>query len=162
MFTLLTAKIDILESAFENKFKYMENSLCEHFTSSLTEVLTEHIHFLVGEKVREHLSPMRAKYIGEISELKAQIETMQKSLEINKNSVDSQDYLKIVLRDLPQTENENVINKVNAVIQNGFKLNQISVESVERVIPCKPRPGQHGIVFAKYRSKGDKTKIIGE
>ncbi len=84
MFTLLTAKIDTLESGFKNKFKYMEKRVCEHITSSITEDLTEHINIIVEKKVREHLSPMMAEYADEISELKTQIETMQMSLEINK------------------------------------------------------------------------------
>ncbi len=159
MFTLLTAKINTLESGFENKLKYMEKWVAERLSSFLTEVLIEQINIIVEEKERKHLSPMRAEYTGEISELKAQIETMQ-TLESNKNSVDSQNYLRMALRDLPRTENVNVINKVNAVIQNGLKPNQISVESAVRVIPSNPRPGQHGIIFAKCRSKANKTNIM--
>lgn len=66
--------------------------------------------------------------------------------------------INVVIRNLPERENENVKNEVNGMIKDGLKLRDLDIESAVRKISSTET--RSGIVIAKLKSKEDKQTIM--
>ena len=66
--------------------------------------------------------------------------------------------LNVVIRGLPETDNENLNNKVNAVLRDGLQIRNVQIKSVER----KPSnsSSKPGVVITSFKSKKDKRKVM--
>ena len=66
----------------------------------------------------------------------------------------------IVIRNLPESHNENTKSKVNAIFRDGLKPSDISVEDAERKQPhSESKPG---VIVARMNSKQDKQRVMKE
>ena len=65
--------------------------------------------------------------------------------------------LNIVIRNLPETNSENIKEKVESLVTDGLKL-RISFENAIR--KQSRNPNEHGVVIAKCKSAEDKSTII--
>ncbi|CAC5386254.1 unnamed protein product [Mytilus coruscus] len=70
----------------------------------------------------------------------------------------SEDNLSLVIKNLPETENENISCKVEDLIKDGLHVNSIQVADVER--KKNYHTGKHGIVMVKFQNKDDKQKVM--
>ncbi|KAH3784927.1 hypothetical protein DPMN_162999 [Dreissena polymorpha] len=66
--------------------------------------------------------------------------------------------LNVVIRNLPESTTESTVNKVNALIKNGFKVTGVVCDKAERK---KNRDStKPGVVIARFKSHKDKRKIM--
>ncbi|CAG2254010.1 unnamed protein product [Mytilus edulis] len=70
----------------------------------------------------------------------------------------SEDNLSLVIKNLLETEKENIACKVDDLIKVGLHLNSIQVAAVER--KKNNHTGKHGIVIVKLQNKDDKQKVM--
>ena len=89
----------------------------------------ENIKTTVEAAVNEKLSEMRKDIDNDINRLSDKLETVQKEMKQKPVNV-AHDPLKIVLIGVTEGENENVENKVQAVIREGLKLKEVKVLNV--------------------------------
>ncbi len=100
----------------------------------------------VNEKVDSHLQLLKS----EMSQLKKDQEAIRPkhvSRELN-----------IVIRNLPEGQAENIVNKANALLKDGLKLKDIAVSSAVRKESFNRR--YPGVVIATCRSADDKKEIM--
>ncbi|CAG2196115.1 LRFN5 [Mytilus edulis] len=64
----------------------------------------------------------------------------------------------LVIRNLPETETENVVNKVISVFKDGLRLKDIQVVSAERKKTANNK--KHGVVVVKLQSGADNRKVM--
>ena len=66
--------------------------------------------------------------------------------------------LNVAIRNLPESANENLDEKVNSLFSNGLKINSVSVASTERKV--SHNNGKSGVVIAKLKTAADKSKVM--
>ena len=68
--------------------------------------------------------------------------------------------LNIVISNLPENQNENIKNKVNALFRDGLRLSEIFVSDAER--KQSHNTSKPGVVIAKMKSKDAKQLVMKE
>ena len=66
--------------------------------------------------------------------------------------------LNVVIRGLPETDNENLNNKVNAVLRDGLQIRNVQIKSVER--KTSNSSSKPGVVITSFKNKEDKRKVM--
>ena len=64
----------------------------------------------------------------------------------------------LVIRNLPESINENVVSKVSALMREGLKLKNISFSKVER--KASRNENKRGLVIVTYKSKDDLNEVM--
>ena len=68
--------------------------------------------------------------------------------------------LNVAIRDLPESVNENLNNKVNSLLREGLDIRDVSVSSTERKLSrVQSKPG---LVIATFKSAEDKRNFLSE
>ena len=71
----------------------------------------------------------------------------------------SEEQLTVIVRNLPEKENENVKNEVNGMLRDGLKLRNVTVERAEG----QTNGGndfKYEVIVAKLRNKHDKQQVM--
>ena len=111
-------KLHCLESNLASKFDERLNGVGEHL-------------ILVGSNI-EQLKGDLANTDSELAYLKRKATTLERTVQ-DRPSPPNQLWLNIILRNLLETNNENIDGKVNnIVLKEGIKLQNITVQSAER------------------------------
>ena len=113
------------------------------------------------EPLRSAIESVRSDFEKDMSTLQSNVVTLQKSYAdaAKQTPVSAADIsLNVIVRNLPESPNENVANKVNALIRDGLKIKDVSVVSAERKTSRKEN--EHGLIVAKCSSADDKKKIM--
>ncbi|XP_071147441.1 uncharacterized protein PF3D7_1120000-like [Mytilus edulis] len=63
-----------------------------------------------------------------------------------------------IIRNLAESENENLFNKVSGLLKDGLRLKNISIHSVERKRSF--REGKPGLVIVKFQNAQDKREVM--
>ena len=157
-------RIEKLETNFtrniaENMTKMMDIKIQKEVSKVKSEITKEIVS--VKNKVIEvenACAPLHAAIAevkSDVSSIKSNMSKMHKSQNPEKTGDIS---LNIVIRNLPQTHGENVLNKVNGLVKDGLKIKDVSVMTAER--KANRSDYEHGIVIAKCASANDKRKIM--
>jgi hypothetical protein len=135
-FTSLSQRIDELEQTLERK-------------------LLAKIDSAVDEKIQE----AKTELSKEVSEVKSDVQKLKISYaNVVKNGDKPDISLNIVVRNLPESENENVEMKVNDIIRDGLKLSGIQVSNVVRKRAF--RESDNGVVVATCADNDQKRTIM--
>ena len=95
---------------------------------------------------------------GGLDELKSKVAAAEQSINAQMSNSSLPNQLNIVLHRLPNTNNENIVTKVNNVLKEGLKLRNVSVETAERKKSYKQ--SVPGVVVATLRSAEDKKAVM--
>ena len=116
------------------------------------------------EKITEKIKGVVKEEVGKVrDDLQKQIDSLQKNMENvqtqlqNGDGRDQKQNCNVVMFGIPETANENIINKVNAVIREGVKQN-VEVETAVR--KASKKQGKPGVVIAKFKSAEDKRLVM--
>ena len=107
------------------------------------------------EKTCTPLHAAIAEVKSDVSSIKSNMSKMDKSETSEKTDDIS---LNIVIRNLPQTHCENVLNKVNGLVKDCLKIKDVSVTTAQE--KTNRSDNEHGIVIAECASANDKPKIV--
>lgn len=150
LFSSLSERVDKLEKGLEQKIaNKVAQVLDKRVTSEMNRIRKEvdkHIEN-VTESIRE--------------EVKADLETVNSKIDSLSNrdtNTVSDITLNIVIKNLPESENENVSNKVNKFLKDGLKLKDVTCDHADRKI--SKSASKPGVIIAKLKSNDDKRKVM--
>ncbi|CAG2192512.1 unnamed protein product [Mytilus edulis] len=66
--------------------------------------------------------------------------------------------IRVIVRNLPESNGENVLNKVNALIKDGLHLKDVKAVSADRTKSYKE--GKFGVVIVAFKSMNEKRKVM--
>ena len=150
MFSNVTTRIDNLETSLERKI-----------TQKVNQIVDKRINSEVG-KVRKEMNSVveniRSDFDSDIKSVEDKLTEISKKVESTDSSQDKDLSCNVVIRNLPESVNENLKGKVSALMREGLKLNDVSICKVER----KQSRSDHssGIVIATCNSKQNVTDIM--
>lgn len=150
------ADMQEVKQSVDQKIVNIQTTIAEQVAAQLTESLQSTVNKAVDEKLGE----IKANVDRDLRGLKADIQGLRERVD-NRNVREARDEehsLQIVIRELPEGDNESVVDKINAVIREGIKLPEVKVTSAERKKSFKR--GQPGLVIAQYASRNDKQLIM--
>ncbi|KAH3843672.1 hypothetical protein DPMN_117199 [Dreissena polymorpha] len=140
-FESLSNRIEQLETSIDNKIK--------------TQVQTE-----VGQaisKIKTDLNKELTKIRDDVKHASAN-ETRRHSNENTQCEYDSESStLAIVIRNLPDSREENTLHKVNTLLKDGLLLNVKAVAAERKMVKSNY---EHGIIIAKCKNKDELDKIL--
>lgn len=162
-------KCDSIHKSNEN-MQMKIDTMKDDIVAGINESLSEKISHIVREEVQRIRKSFEQQMQGLCVRLRAIEETqevvntrvtaVEETCDLLNERRDQQEVrdLNIVVFGLPFSEAGNVKNKVDAVLKDGLKLRNVSVEHAIR----KPsnKPNKPGIVIAKCRNKEDKNAIM--
>ena len=104
------------------------------------------------ETFRDEINDMLVDITSKVNELR-NLPTAPVQLDKNRS-------LNVAIRDLPESVNENLNNKINSLIREGLDIRDVSVSSTERKLSrVQSKPG---VVIATFKSAEDKRKIMSK
>ena len=168
----IKGEIDAVKSDF--------NSRMEGLTKKVETKVTDSVQKIVVEKLKIAQSDLKKSVSKTVSaDLKQDIErTQEKMIGLERNMESLRDLVNdikrngdssiqihegervqnIVIRNLPETENENTLNKVNALIKDGLSLRDAACTRAVR--KQSRRDSQPGVVIATCSDRDTKTDIM--
>lgn len=141
----LLAAIQDINKTVERKFSEMENSLEKKQTDSMLKVCDAKI----GQAKQEIRS--------EINKLTDRIVTVENRDSTNCNGHIDPCKLNFIVRNMNERNGENVKNRVNGLIKDGLRINDVNVVSAERKGSRNRKPG---VIVATCKSEQDVTKVL--
>ena len=92
------------------------------------------------------------------------LDTQVKDLSTERTTLVQEDdiALRIVLRNVPETRNENVIDTVNGIMRDGLRLRDVSVKKAERKQSDSQNSGRSKapVIVATLKSREDKQAVM--
>ena len=145
LFSLLAAIKDINKTV-ERKFTEMENSLEKKLSESMLKVCDAKI----GQAKQELRS--------EIDKFTDRIVTVESRDSTQCNGHADPCKMNFIVRNMNERTGENVKNRVNGLIKDGLRVNDVSVVSTERKDSGNRKPG---VIVATCKSEQDVKKVLG-
>ena len=150
-FTCLAERIDKLESGLE-----------ERISSKVAQLLDKRVNVeltRIKKDVNARLDTFRETLREELADDMETLNTKVSSLvSSEQRSPSSGISLNVVIRNLPESLNENLDEKINVLIKDSLSVKNISVACSDR--KTSKRPTVPGVVIAKFKSTEDKSKIM--
>ena len=152
MFTSLTERIDKLESGLE-----------ERISTKVAQLLDKRVNTELG-RIKKDINArldtfretLREQVADDVEELSKKVETLSSSTTQQNKSPDLT--YNIVIRNLPETVNENITEKVNTIISESLNIADVKIsKAVRKTSDSSSRPG---IVIVTFHSATDKSKVM--
>jgi len=150
----LNRKIDLIE----DKIEQSERRITEKVTDKVIKLLDKRVSQESAQLRREiddRISELRGDFDSELNDLGARLDRVSQNV-VPENGEDIR--LRVVVRNLPETVNENVKDKVDSMIRDGLKIRDVQVDSAERKQPR--HESDSGLAVAKFKDAGDKAKVM--
>ena len=163
----LSSDMHMLYSALSERMDKLESSLEQKLSTKVAQLLDKRVNTELGrikKEVDANLVSFKETLRDEIDEELGEINNKLHDLSNRPMSsvrFDQNDRsLNVAIRDLPESANENLNSKVNALIKNGLNIRDVSVSNTERKESrVQSRPG---VVIATFKSADDKRKVMSE
>ena len=151
-FAALNERMDKLENGLEQKIaSKVAQILDKRVSSEMTKIRKE-----VDVKIDNVKRDIHAEVAAELESVNDRIKEVASA---PTNSTSSDDIaLNIVIRELPESNSENTLNKVNSLIKDGLKLNGVECVTAERKKNRDSR--KSGVVIARFKTHDDKRKVM--
>ncbi|CAG2255048.1 unnamed protein product [Mytilus edulis] len=143
------------------------NNFCEMITKCIDDFennIPNQIASMIDKKVTIEIQKFQKQFQTEIKGVTEKVECMEKSYaDIVKQAsvnmdIDNSEKCRIVIRNIPESSNENLENKINGLIRDGLHLKDVKVVSAERKKSF--REGKSGVIIASLSSTSDKRKVM--
>ena len=166
----LSMEVKSLNVRVFERMDRMENTFARNVVENVSKMMDNKIKKEVGNlraELAEEISEVKTNVNKAVNDCKNELERMKKSYaEVVKAASESHQVvrdkedisLNIVIRNLPETANEQIASKVNKLFADGLQVRDVQVQSAERKQSRSDRVP--GLVIAKCRSKADKGQIL--
>ncbi|CAC5356274.1 unnamed protein product [Mytilus coruscus] len=142
------------------------NSICEVMTKRMDDFeknIPRQVAAMIDTKISEEIIKVKEQFKVDLNAVTDKINKMVTSYaNVVKANTDRTTYdcfaSRLVIRNLPETETENVVNKVISVFKDGLRLKDIQVVSAERKKTANKK--KHGVVVVKLQSSAEKRKVV--
>ena len=155
MFENLTKKMDSMANEIETK-------LSRKFSQMLDKRINSEIS-KVKQEIDTRINVVKEDLYEEIKDLNDKVADMESNI-TNEDNVNNRE-LNIVLRNVPERQNENECDIVNGILKDGLRLREITVTKARR-IPVQSHDNKDsdrtrpGVIVASLQSKDDKRKVM--
>ena len=160
LITKLSADMHMLCSSLSERIDKLESTLEQKISTKVAQILDRRVNMELG-KIRKDIDERLSSFKDTLrTESDDEIEAINVKLQTsNQCSHGSKDTSRnVVIRGLPEHQNENLKDKVNTLISSGLKVNDVKVKEVERkATENSTRPG---VVIANFKTVDDKKKIM--
>lgn len=154
----------------EGLAKKIEKRVCETLSKEVDKKLSKHEREMTNKNrnieqclksMNENVKHLEETVIPTLNEkLGDEIdEVIQKCERLENNRQDVATNNNIIVRNLPERENENTVQEVNNILKVGLNLRFVTIETAERK-QNRQDDRKPGIIVAKCKSKEDKQNIM--
>ena len=159
LFAKLSADMNMMFMSVNERLDKIDSGLEKRIATKVSQILDKRVNSEMN-KIRAHfdsrLEDFKESLRADLDDIRTEVKSRDSG---SQNSHSERDIsLNIVIRNLPESHNENVKNKVNLLLRDGLRLSDVSVDEAERkqshtdTIP--------GVVIARMKSKQDKTRVM--
>lgn len=141
----ITAAINALEDKFDSKITALEDRVI----NTVQDFIKAEI-----ESVKKEVNAQ----IGVLRDRVQALEASSQAAEERARNAEPDRSLNIAIKDLPQSENEVVKHKVEALLKDGMKVKDVKIKMAVRKEAF--RADSTGVVIATLESKGNKEKVM--
>lgn len=163
LLSALSADMHMMYNSLHDRIDKFEAGLEQRISNKVAQLLDKRVNTElnrikkdVDDRVETFKETFRAEIDEDLNELNNKLNNM--NVQIPDTSYDRS--LNIAIRGLPESDNENLSNKVNSVIKDGLSVRNVAVKTVVRKqskIQSKP-----GVIIASFKSVEDKRKVMVE
>lgn len=161
----LSSAVHTMFVSMNERFDQLESGLEQRISSKVAQILDKRVNSELS-KVRKDIDTrmetfkesMKAEMTADLADVRAKMNTRDSNSTTCNVSQAKDLSLNIVIRNLPESQNENTKNKVNALFRDGLRLSDITVDNAERkqtYSASKP-----GVVIARLKNKDDKQRVM--
>ena len=152
---MMNRKFVDLESVFQSKIDRFENQVLRKLTGVVNTAVST-LKEELGEEI-DDLSK-RVKKLEEREEHGQERMIVDGASDQMSGSINTTN-MNMIVRNLPERENENTMAEVKCLIKDGLKIRDITVESAIRK-SNNSGESKPGIVIAKFKSKDEKSTVM--
>lgn len=163
LLSALSADMHMMYNSLHDRIDKFEAGLEQRISNKVAQLLDKRVNTElnrikkdVDDRVETFKETFRAEIDEDLNELNNKLNNM--NVQTPDTSYDRS--LNIAIRGLPESDNENLSNKVNSVIKDGLSVRNVAVKTVVRKqskIQSKP-----GVIIASFKSVEDKRKVMVE
>lgn len=147
---IIKTEMEGMAERMEKKMERLEERIAGTIVKQVTKDLSKQIKDSVEKAVKDKVGALKKEVMKEIDDLKENVQAAKP------NEQDRR--LNFVLYNYQESENENIVNKVNSMIKEGLKLT-IEVKSCYR-IPSRGFNKSPGVIIATCKNTQDKEAIM--
>lgn len=136
------------------------NNFCDIITKRMDDIETNipiQIAKMIDVKVSAEMKKVKDQFQKDLKTVSDKVTNLEKSYAdvVKQKHVTDDDKLLVVIRNFPESENENVLNKVNGLVRDGLRVKDVQAVSAER-----KKSYRQGIILASFRNISDKRKVM--
>ena len=165
LFAKLSADMNMMFMSVNERLDKIDSGLEKRIATKVSQILDKRVNSEMNKiradfdsRLEDFKESLRAEVAADLDDIRTEVKSRDSG---SQNSHSERDIsLNIVIRNLPESHNENIKNKVNSLLRDGLRLSDVSVDEAERkqshtdTIP--------GVVIARMKSKQDKTRVMKE
>lgn len=145
----LTERIDVLEKDLERKLtEKMSQSIDKRVNSEMKRV---------HKTIDERIDSLKADINNELDSMSGRLNSISDVIQSEGSNNRS---MNLVFRKVPETVNENIEEKINMIIKDHMKVNDVKVSSANRVLNSNTESRTPGVVIATFGSEAQRSKIL--
>ena len=122
------------------------------------EAIEDRINISIQQAIRSELDKVKQDLSQQLQQLEDRVNQLEERLPVSLDSKSQDRSLNVVIRNLAEAQGENVTDKVNDLVRNTLKIQNLEVESAERKRSFNER--KTGVIIATFKSKEDKEKVM--
>ncbi len=157
----LSADMHMLFGSLTERMDKLESGLEQRIATKVSQLLDKRVNSELG-RVRKDVDTRLDSFKDNLrTEVAAELDDMSTKLDKKLDTIATQNRasntantsditLNVVIRDLPETQNENTKSKVNAMIRDGLRLSDVTCSTAVR--KRSPNDGKPGLIIASFRS----------
>lgn len=165
LFAKMSSDMNMMFMSVNERLVKLDSGLEQRIANKVAQLLDKRVNTElnrvrkdIDSRLDDFKSSIKADLAADLDDIRDEISTrvsttpnipQQKDLSLN-----------IVIRNLPESHNENAKSKVNAIFRDGLKLSDISVEDAER--KQSHSESKPGVIVARMNSKQDKQRVMKE
>ena len=140
-----------LEKVFQSKIDKFESQVMKKFADVMNTAVST-----LKEELGEEIDELSQR----IKKLEDREKVEQERMDVDSNSsVNLNASVNVIVRNLPERENESTVNEVNSLIKDGLNIRDITVVSAVRKVNSFDS-SKTGVVVAKFRTKEEKYTVM--
>ncbi|CAG2247734.1 unnamed protein product [Mytilus edulis] len=126
---------------------------------NLEKTIPNTIATLIDSKISSEMKKVKKQFQKELKTVSDKVENIEKSYaNAAKQQPTSDEAIRVIVRNLPESNGENVLNKVNALIKDGLHLKDVKAVSADRKKSYKE--GKYDVVIVVFKSMNEKRKVM--
>ena len=166
LFAKMSSDINMMFMSVNERLDKLDSGLEQRIANKVAQLLDKRVNTelnRVRKDIDSRLDDFKSSIKADLADLDDIRDEISTRVSTTPNIPQQKDLsLNIVIRNLPESHNENAKSKVNAIFRDGLKLSDISVEDAER--KQSHSESKPGVIVARMNStcKQDKQRVMKE